>query len=68
MARNLLKYKETDSVNFVQSSLKSHPLWVILYINMFFSEPSYGEVRPQKVYFNASGKLLKGFHNEKVLP
>ena len=25
-------YKETDSINSVQSSLKSHPLWVTLYI------------------------------------
>ena len=23
--------KKTDSINFVQSSLKSHPLWVTLY-------------------------------------
>ena len=24
------KYKETDGINSVQSSLKSHPLWVTL--------------------------------------
>jgi len=27
------KYKETGSINSVQSSLKSHPLWVTLMIN-----------------------------------
>ena len=26
------EYKETDSINSVQSSLKSHPLWVTLYL------------------------------------
>ena len=29
---NNQKYKETDNINVVQSSLKSHPLWVTLYI------------------------------------
>ena len=27
-----LEYKETDSKNLVQSSLRSHPLWVPLYL------------------------------------
>ena len=27
-----LEYQETDSTNSVQSSLKSQPLWVTLYI------------------------------------
>ena len=26
------KYKETDSINSLQSSLKAHPLWVTLYM------------------------------------
>ena len=26
------EFKETDSINSVQSSLKSHPVWVTLYI------------------------------------
>ena len=33
VARNR-KYKKTDSKNFVQSSLKCHPLWVALYLYM----------------------------------
>ena len=28
------EYKETESINPVQSSLKSHPLWVTLYYKL----------------------------------
>ena len=27
------KYKETDSINSLQSSPKSHPMWVTLYLS-----------------------------------
>ena len=30
------EYKQTKSINLVQSSLKSHPLWVTLYISKIF--------------------------------
>ena len=30
------EYKETDTINYVQSSLKPHPLWVTLKIPMKF--------------------------------
>ena len=30
------EYKQTDNINFVQSSLKSHPLLVTLYISKIF--------------------------------
>ena len=31
------EYKETDNINSVQSSLKSHPLWVTLVSNLLFT-------------------------------
>ena len=32
------RHKDTDSINSVQSSLKSHPLWVTLYDNLTCDE------------------------------
>ena len=38
------EYMETDNINFVKSSLKSHPLWVTLYIKDI--NPKKGEGSP----------------------
>ena len=31
------EYKETDSINFIQSSLKTHPLWVTLAVYRYYT-------------------------------
>ena len=40
--------EETDSINFVQSSLKSHPLWETLYVivTVVKSKSQFGRPRP----------------------
>ena len=54
---------ETDSINFIQSSLKSHPLWVTLYV--YISKIIRAYLYKYKIYEEQITKNWAIFHYNK---